>query len=264
MAEPGIPPADGAPILPPDPELGAALAHHPSDRLPPLIVAGVIGAPVMVVLNFTLARAETWYARPLTVILVAALGLALGWYILHIWNREIILYERGFTYREGSKTVPFFYDEIRAIRLRAERRAYFGGRWRRTVYRFTLTTTRDEQFIITNAYRRASALGAALEAHIMAKLRPILAARLAAGAWVAFGAGLSASTTGVRAADADGTREIAWAQVGGIGRADRQLIIRDAAGGAWARVPLAAIDNLILLIEIIQMYRERAHGGEPS
>ncbi|MDZ4767010.1 MAG: DUF6585 family protein [Chloroflexota bacterium] len=238
--------------LPADPEFGAVISHHPSDRLRPLIVAAIIGAPVMVGLNFTLARSDAWYGRPLTVIVVAALGLALGWYILHVWNREIVLYELGLSYREGSETVFFFYDEIRSIRLSAERRAYFGGLWRRNVYHFTITTTRDEQFIITNRYRGASDLGAVLEARAIAALRPIIQARLAAGEWVAFTDELRVSATGLRVASLGQLpRELAWAEVSGFGRGNRQLIIHDAAHADWVRLPLAEIDNLMLLMETL-------------
>jgi hypothetical protein len=86
-----------------DPVLGSALGIYPSDRLPPLILAGAIGAPALVILNFTVAAIPAWWSPIVTILITASLGLALGWYILHIWNREIILYERGFSYREGSK-----------------------------------------------------------------------------------------------------------------------------------------------------------------
>ena len=134
---------------------GQSLAHFPSDRLRPLIVAGGVGGVVALVLGLTTAQTLEWWGPVVTVVIMALVALGLGWYVLHVWNREIILYEVGFSYREGSKTVFFRYDEIAGIRQHAERLAYFGGLLRRDVYRFTVTTREAERFTITNLYRRA-------------------------------------------------------------------------------------------------------------
>jgi hypothetical protein len=55
-----------------DPVLGSALGHYPSDRLPPLIIAGVIGAPALVILNFTVAAVPAWWSSIATVLITAA------------------------------------------------------------------------------------------------------------------------------------------------------------------------------------------------
>jgi hypothetical protein len=231
-----------------DPVLGSALGIYPSDRLPPLILAGAIGAPALVILNFTVAAIPAWWSPIVTILITASLGLALGWYILHIWNREIILYERGFSYREGSKTVFMTYSEIRSIRVRAERRAYFGGLLRRSVYRFTVTTYRDERFTITNLYRRAAELGSALTEQINAALRPALALRLDKGERVAFSDTLELSSDGLH----EGGRNLAWSQYGGYKIANRQLALLDADGAVWFALPLWQVDNITLLLELLK------------
>jgi hypothetical protein len=247
----------GAPELPlpPDPALGAVISHHPSNRLLPLIIAGSIGAPIMVILNFTLARSDAWYGAPLTVIIVAALGLALGWYILHIWNREIVLYERGFTYREGSRTIPFLYAEVRSLRLKAERRAYLGGLMRRNVYRFTVTTIRGEQFHLTNLYSDAAELGRHLEAQINPLLRASIQARLERGEAVSFGDTLRLSLDGL----SEGGRALSWEAYGGFRVQAGQLLLLDRAGAVWHAVRLSEIDNLTLLIEQLRARRPTDH-----
>jgi uncharacterized membrane protein YobD (UPF0266 family) len=245
--------APGAP-LPADPALGAVISHHPSNRLPPLMVAGGIGAPVMVILNFTLAESEAWYGVPLTVIIVAVLGLALGWYVLHIWNREIVLYERGFSYREGSKTIFFLYSEVRSLRLKAQRRVYFGGLVRLNRYRFTVHTVHDEQFAITNLYSDAPELGKLLEGQINPLLRQRIAMRLAQGERVPFSDTLSLSAQGL----AEGGRELAWADFGGWRAVSGRWALLDASGAVWHTLPLPEIDNLTLLIEQLQAHRPPA------
>jgi hypothetical protein len=231
-----------------DPFLGEAIANYPSDRGRPLLIAGVIGGAAAVLLNFTFAAVPEWWGPAITVVLMAGLGLALGWYVLHIWNREIILYERGFSYREGSNTVHFFYNEIRGVRLLAERRSYFGGLLQRNVYRYTVTTAQGETFVITNLYRRAAELGSKLTEHLNRTLEPILASRLAKGEAVAFGETLQVSAAGLR----EGERQLAWEGYGGYRIGGRQLALLDAAGEVWYSAPLAEIENITLLLDILR------------
>ncbi len=231
--------------LPPDPALGAVISHHPSNRLLPLITAGVIGAPVMIILNFTLAQSDAWYGAPLTVIIVAALGLALGWYILHLWNREIVLYERGFTYREGSKTIPFLYAEVKSLRLKAERKAYLGGLLRRNVYRFTVTTIRDEQFHLTNLYSDAAELGRHFEEQINPLLRESIQRRLESDESVAFSDTLRVSSDGL----SESGRALPWSELGGFRAQSGRLVLLDRSGAVWHSLLLSEIDNLTLLVE---------------
>jgi hypothetical protein len=174
----------------------------------------------------------------------------LGWYVLHIWNREIILYERGFSYREGSNTVFFLYGEIASIRLRAERMVYFGV-LRRNLYRFTVTTRQDERFTITNLYRRAAELGSRLTEQINRVLQPEIARRLAKGEAVAFGDTLTLSANGLHE---DG-RDLSWAQFGGYQIGGRKLALLDARGEVWYALPLSQVDNITLLLELLRERR---------
>ena len=235
-------------VIAPDPLLGQALAHFPSDRLRPLIIAGLLGAPVALMLGLTTAQIVEWWGPVLTVVIIALVTLALGWYILHVWNREIVLYERGFSYREGSETVFFRYEEIASIRLRAERLAYFGGLLRRNVYRFTVTTTEAERFTITNLYRRADELGTRLTERINRALGPKIAQRLADGQAVPFSDSLTVSDKGLR----ENGRDLAWSAFGGYRLGGSKLTLLDADGAVWYAVPLPEVDNITLLLELLR------------
>jgi hypothetical protein len=180
--------------------------------------------------------------------IMALVVLALGWYVLHIWNREIILYERGFSYREGSKIVFFRYDEMIGIRLHAERLAYFGGLLRRNVYRFTVTTTEAERFTITNLYRRADELGTRLTEQINRTLAPKIAHRVANGEKVAFAQMLALSADGLHRGDAD----LRWMEYGGYRIGERQLWLLDGKGTVWLALPLSEVDNITLLLELLR------------
>ncbi len=234
-----------------DPILGQPLAHFPSNRLRPMIVAGVIGWPIALVLGLTTAQVTDWWGPVVTVILMAIVVLALGWYILHGWNREIILYERGFSYREGSNTVFFRYNEIASIRLRAERLAYFGGLIKRSVYRFTVTTTQEERFTITNLYNRVDELGTKLTEQINRVLQPKIAQKIADDEAVAFGDTLTLKADGLHEAG----RDLLWADYGGYRVGGHQLALLDKTGAIWYALPLPEVDNVTLLVELLREHQ---------
>jgi len=235
-------------LIDPDPILGQPLAHFPSNRLRPLIVAGVIGWPIALVLGLTTAQVTDWWGPVVTVVIMAIVVLALAWYILHGWNREIILYERGFSYREGSNTVFFRYHEIASIRLRAERLAYFGGLLHRSIYRFTVTTTEEERFTITNLYLRAAELGTKLTDQINHVLQPQIAQKIANGEAVAFGDTLTLKADGLQEAG----RDLVWTDFGGYRVGGHQLALLDKSGAVWYALPLPEVDNVLLLVDLLR------------
>lgn len=237
--------------LEPDPVLGAPLGNTVSNRLRLLLIAGIVVLGIGLFLNFTLGTIQEGWGPPLTVLVTAAVMLGAGWWVLHWWNREIILYERGFTVEEGARVVPIRYDEVARVHLQADRVSY-GGLLPHERYRCTLTTIHDEQIVIDAGYRHASQLGTRLNALVDAALRPQIEARWAAGETVPFGAALAISAERLLSED----RALNWAGYGGYRIAEGRLSILDEAGEAWASPPLAGLDNLTLLIAFL---REQKH-----
>ncbi len=234
-----------------DPLLGKPLANYPSDRIRALFIAAIIGGIAAVILNFTVAAVPEWWAPPLTVILMAALALSMGWYILHIWNREIILYERGFTYQEGSNTAPFHYEEIVAIRLHAERLHYFGGLIRHNRYLYRVVVRNGDIMVINGGwYKRAGELGTKLSERVNALLVPRLQAAFEQGETLSFGDQLSANHEGLSIQN--GT--LIWGQFSGYTLSGGELAIRDQQGEIWFSQPLGEIDNITLLIAILRQH----------
>lgn len=240
-----------------DPVLGAVIANYPSDRGRPLIVGGVICGAAAVILNFTLAEINEWWGPVLTVIIMAAIVLMVGWYLAHIWNREVILYQRGFSYREGSNTIFFLYNEVTTIRQRAEQLAYFGGLFRRVAYQITIKTIRDEKLVLTNIYKRIDELSARLEQKVNETLRPDALRELAEGGSVFFGDGLRLDGEGLHS---DG-RSLSWADFGGYRIHNRQLQLTKHSDETWAALPLSDIDNITLLLDILRSQQEAALGA---
>lgn len=235
-------------MLEDDPVLGAVLALHPSDRARLLVPAALVVGAVALTLGLTLAQVEAWWGPLLTVLIIGLVTLAAGWQVLHYWNREVILYENGFSYREGGRTVFFHYGEIRSIRQHAEQLAYFGGLVRRRVYRFTLTTFRDERLVLGNLYVRAGQLGARLEERVNAVLGPLFEERLAKGELVPFADTLRLSAAGLH----DSERDLPWESFGGYAVQGGQLLLRDRSGQTWFAAPLEAVDNIALLLGLLR------------
>jgi len=240
-------PGAGSSALDPDPVLGAPLGNAVSNRFRLLLIAGIVVLGAGLFLNFTIGAIQEGWGPPLTFLLTAAIMLGAGWWVLHWWNREIILYERGFTVEEGARVVPIRYDEVARVHLEAGRVTY-GGLFPHERYRCTLTTIHDEQVVVNAWYRHASELGTRLNALVDAALRPQIEARWAAGERVPFGEALALSEDGI---ESEG-RSLGWAEYGGIRIAGGRLGILDAAGDTWASLPLATLDNLTLLVACLR------------
>ncbi len=242
-------------VLEADPVLGNALASYLSNRALRLARGGVFFLLVGFVLTVALWNVEATIAAPVTVAVMGVVGLLVGWYVLHTWNREVVLYEHGFSYREGSAVVFLHYTEIRSIHQRAERLVY-GGILRRTVFRITLITERDETIVLDSVYRRVEDLGPRLEAQINQALTPQVGARIARGEQVAFGGGLLLSASGLHHNESGST--LAWEQFGGYGIEQRQLVLLASDGVVWQRVPLVVLVNVTLLLDILKSKRPAA------
>jgi len=275
-------------MLESDPVLGRVLALHPSNRARLLIPGLILVGTVSYTLNLLFVE-----SAPLLVMLGTALvALVVGWRSLHLWNREVILYERGFTYREGSRIVQFAYSEIAGLRQRAEQLGYFGGLFKRTVYEYRLTTQAGEILILNNLYSGIDRLGERLEERINAALRPQLEARWAKGESVVFAEHFSVAQDGLQSDD----KRLSWGQCAGYKIEGGALLVLQVAsrrgeeephpqplsqgegrkeaaplasrgekdsgspsvaekgrgGELWLRLPLDGVDNIALLVETIK------------
>lgn len=230
-----------------DPVLGAVVATYPADRARLLIPAALVVGVLAVILNFTLAAVPGW-GPPLTVALMTLVALAAGWVVLHYWNREVVLYENGFSYREGGRDVLFHFAEIHSFRQRAEQMAYFGGLVRRVTYRFTLIGLRGERIVLGNLYRRVGDLGLRLEQGIIRQLEPAIRDRLAKGERVPFSDTLRLSADGLH----ERARDLLWSDYGGYTISGGRLTLLAADGSAWFSLPLPEVDNLLILIALLR------------
>jgi hypothetical protein len=242
--------------LPPDPMLGAVLSLHPGNRLIPLFTAALMGAPIAGLLVLAAAQTDAWWSMPVTVGGVALTALGLGWYVLHHWNREVVLYQRGFSFREGSQVVYFSYDEVKWLGISARRMAYLGGLFRRDRYRIAVVTWAGDRITITSLYQRAALLASRLTAQVDRPLRARVEAMWARGEAVGFSEALALSTQGIAWTNEDGvTQHLPWDDYGGYALGGGALMVQRRDGVAFARIPLDALYNPVLLIDLLKGYK---------
>jgi hypothetical protein len=238
------------------PEYGAAIGGHRIDRLrlilPSALLVGLLGLG----LNFTLVESDPLRGPFLTTLIVAGAALALGWRVLHYWNRQVILFERGFSFREGAQTVAFDYAEIASIRQQGEQLAYFGGLIRHRRFRFTLTTIRGEVIELTNLYQRVDQLVQDIEQRVYPRLGGQITAAFARGERVPFSDSLSLSRDGLH----QHGKALAWEDLAGYAVQNGKLVLRASDSTDWLSLPLAEIDNLPLLIDLLR----RKSGSRPA
>lgn len=241
-----------------DPLFGKYIAHYPVQRTQLLIQAGIIYALVTLVLQVAFANLDDVTAAIFLITAFSVMAFGLGWYVLHLWNREVVLYDRGFHYREGSKTVPIQYSEIIAMRQRAERVALFGV-LPRDVHQYTLLTKNEELIVLNNRYHRIGELGQRLDKAIVLARRPILEHLLATGETLVFHEKLTMTQDGLHS----GGEHLPWDAIHGYRAEGGQFIIRADSAAPWFTGRLEEIDNLTLLFLLLKA-RVKKHTAEEN
>lgn len=237
-----------APLFEDDPVLGQFIAHYPSNRLRLLIIAGLGLAVVWFIITIALWQVDDGIAAILTVIVLAIATLGAGWYVTHFWNREVVLYHHGFTYREGASLASLHYVDVVTIRQRGEQRAYFGGLIRRSALQFTMLTDQDETIVLTNLYRRLEDLTIRLEKAITAAQRQQAEVNLTAGQVIHFSPELTIGANGLHV----NGETLLWDDVGGFTVQAGNMVITTQAQAQWYTAKLSELDNLRLLVSFLR------------
>jgi hypothetical protein len=234
-----------------DPIYGAEIKNYPSDRGRLLLIGGAIYFTMGFLVNAAFASVDASTAAIVVIGTMALLAVIIGWFILHLWNREVVLYERGFSYVEGSRTIFFLYSEVVSIKQEAERVSYFGGLLRRTITRITIKTKEDETIVLDRIYRRIDELSVRLESLINRAKRPIVEAKLAQGSEVSFGDVLHLTPIGIKVED----RLLVWDDYVGYRIGEGKLHLDAKSTASWGSISLSALENSTLLLEILQSHK---------
>ena len=232
-----------------DPVLGTFIDNYPSDRTRLLMMAGAMLAVVWFVITVALWQVEDGLASAITVVAIGLATLIIGWFLAHYWNREVILYKRGFSYREGSYLAFIRFENVTQIHQKAERLSYFGGVIRRTIYRMTITTDQDEKIVLhNNFYRKMSDLSLRMEIAVTEALRYRTRQILDDSKKVAFTDVLMVGNLGLYAED----RQLIWEDLKAVSVKGGQLRIASHDDDSWYSAPIEAVANIRLLLELLR------------
>lgn len=237
---------DATSIYEPDPILGKYISHHPSNRMRLMIIGGSIYAVAVVIIQAIFWNVDDENAAVFVPILFAAVAGAVLWFMLHHWNREVVLYERGFSYRRGSITAYILYMNVVKLIQNLEKVSFLG--FSRTVYDYKLITDIDETLTIDNVYSNPDKLTRALEAFIARDRLPIMRHLIQTGKPASFSERLHISQEGIMLDDKD----LFWQEFKGQRVKNGQLILQSQNDEAWATIPVDEIDNPVLLIALLK------------
>ncbi|MDQ7024129.1 MAG: hypothetical protein Q9P44_01075 [Anaerolineae bacterium] len=234
-------------IFEPHPTLGKYVSHHPSNRIRLVMRAAIFYAIPVLILQALFWDVSDGAASRFLPAMFAAIALGAVWYTAHFWNREVILYEQGFTYQQGSQQGQFRYADI-AILQPAVQRLGLVNVFQFTNFNYTLITIDDEVLRITNLFSDIRKLVTRLEGYIARDRLLIIQQALDKGETVDVGAGLRLSKSGL---NYEG-RELLWQDVGKRNIKDGNLILRTQNNDEWARVPIAELNNPVLLLAVLK------------
>jgi len=239
------------PIFEDDPILGRFVAQYPANRLRLLMISGGILLAVWFVVTVALWNVQDELAATITVLILTPVALLTGWYALHLWNREVVLYEKGFTYRRGSQIAYIRYHEVVRTRQAGGIIRYLGGIIKRNTFQFTIITERDEIILFDSLYKNLDDLTLKVEAEIYRVLLPKVNTKLDNGERVGFNDTLFISTTGIKYQ----SDELVWEQFGGQTIHASQLNLKRADGTLWHTFPLAEVENIRLFLALLRHYQ---------
>lgn len=237
---------DATSIYDADPILGKYVSHHPSNRIRLLIIGAILYAIPVGILQLLFWNVDDQTAAIFLPFLFAGLAGAVLWYMLHHWNREVVLYERGFSYRQGSTTAYILYANIVKLKQHIENVSLLF--FSRMVYDYTLITDIDETIRINNLYSNPEKLTRLLDALIINNRLPTLHYKIDNGETVKFGESLGIMRDGIVLNE----RELFWHEYKTQRVREGQLILQSKEDDEWAVVPVNEIDNPALLIALLK------------
>lgn len=229
-----------------DPVLGRYLVHYTTDRLRLMLQAGVIYALSALVINVATFSLEGTLVNVVVPLLYTLVALPLIWAAAHLWNREVILFERGFTYRQGSVVAAFPYINIVQMHISLQRVLYFGiVPYERAVG--ILESDQGDRMRIDNVFKDARKLLQALERTITKARLPLVNQQIARGDSVAFGA-LTLTGTGITDT---ANRTLPWAAFTRVALDGDGLQIISGSE-SWGRYIEADLHSAAVLVAVLK------------
>lgn len=237
---------ESASIFTADPILGNYVSHHPSNRIRLMIIGLIIYAVPVFAMQAIFWTVENNIAAIILPILFALIGAGAFWFVAHHWNREVVLYERGLSYRQGSTTAYILYANVVKLIQNIERIRFAG--LSRTVYDYKLVTDIDETLIINNVYSSPERLTRSLDAFIARDRLPIIRHKITSGEDATFNDSLHINSEGIMLDE----RKLAWQDYKTQRVKQGELYIQSRDDDEWAVIAVTDIDNPVLFIAVLK------------
>jgi len=221
--------------------LGEFVAHYPVNRVRLSITGAILYAVPVLFLQAFFFTIEDVSASIFIVMAYAIIGLAVAWYLAHNWNREVVLYSQGFSYREGGYTGMFLYAQIVTANQRAERVRILGF-ITRNIYEYTFVTDEDETLMLNQRYQNILRLGDSLMQRIIQARLPIVQERQLRGETQFFGA-MQINKEGIR----NDSGFMTWEDFTGLKVAGGKIILQSTTGATLENA-IQDIDNAMLFV----------------
>jgi hypothetical protein len=233
-------------VIDDDVVFGRYIAHFVTHRLRLLIQAGVIYGVAAIVINLATFSLEGTLVNIVVPLMYALVAMPLIWYLAHLWNREVILYERGFTYRQGSVVAAFPYENIVRMRVVVENIAYFGVIPRQKITA-DLESDNGDKMHLNQTLKDARKLVETLERAVVKARKPLIQRQIEQGSPASFGM-LTLKENGI---ETDDGRTLAWNELNGV-RVQDMAIQLVSGSEVWGSFPLAEIDAAALLLVVLK------------
>jgi hypothetical protein len=229
-----------------DPVLGRYVIHFTSHRLRLLLQAGAIYAVSALIITLATFNLEGTLVDVIVPLIYALIAMPLIWTVAHLWNREVIVFERGFTYRQGSVVAAFPFLMIARVDVQIETLRLFGLLpYERVLGQ--LQSEQGDQIHINWVFKDGRKLLDLLERGVLRDRLPLLQTQLAHGQEVSFGA-LTLTPDGLR--DQDG-RTLPWSEFTRA-RVERDSIVIISGSDVWGRFADADLHSEALLVLLLK------------
>jgi hypothetical protein len=232
-----------------DPILGKYLKHYSSHRMLLLVLGGVAYFAVFVVLTIATLGVVSTVTDIIVPILYTVAALMILWTLAHYWNREVILFQYGFSYKQGSVVATFSYYQIKSFVLNIERIRYFGV-FPFVQYRCVMTSEAGDIMTLNNVYKDVPKLIDTLEKLITELRLPITNAILEQGQTANFGDALGINKQGIL--DLASNETLAWNSYGGYQLDGKTLTIQAHPNTLWKTYPVSTFANLRLFVTLMK------------
>ena len=187
-------------------------------------------------------------APVLIAVLLSGLGLLAGWGAYVNWRKGVVVYERGFAYRDRTGLQTWRWDDILTM-TSAITRHYHNGIYTGTTHIYTLLNRQNQKLKLVDSIGKVEDLAKTIDTNIFPLLYPRAVDQYNAGEMLAFGP-LAISKQGITI----GEKTYPWGAVKEVSIHHGILKVTKKEGGWFtgARASASVIPNLRVLLAIIQ------------